>query len=229
MHVVDQLDDCDCNRKTQRTEKSVRVVFGSIVENQTSNIFLFFFPKKVQFYMLSELAELLPDTLVRIVENYVFCQKCNNEPEEGSNLCQRCLHFSWCLYEFSVVLPTQSRQLGTPVLYRLEKPKKGYVRLQCAMYETFFYRFRNPFITSSVNRFHIVQTRCHSEKYVFDHAKHVRNLTFMYYCGASLLTASILLFPRHKAGLIRASRVFAWTFTTASLYSLYKIYNIETR
>lgn len=192
--------------------------------------------KKKKLCRHADLAKILPDALAVIVGNYIFCQKCKNAAEDGSHLCKRCSNFGWCLYEFSnvfpqtrLLLPAQSRQLGMPTLYRLGKPKKGFVRFECALYEAFFQRYRNPFLMSSVNRFPIVQTRCHREKYFFDHETHVKNLTFVYYCRASLLSASILIFPRHRAGLVRASQIFAWSFATASLYSLYKIYKIDTR
>ena len=115
------------------------------------------------------------------------------------------------------------RKLNIPILYKLQKPKRATLRLQCALYETFFSKPRHPFLFSSTECFPIVQTRCHREKYVFDHTKNVRNTAFVYSCGGFLLFASFLFFPLHEDNLLRWTGIFAFACLGSTLYSLVKL------
>ena len=175
------------------------------------------------------LLELFPAEVVRIVRAYAVCQKCCNDVKGNYNLCTRCLYFDRCLGElFSVSFApifflAGPRKLNIPILYKLQKPKRATLRLQCALYETFFSKPRHPFLFSSTECFPIVQTRCHREKYVFDHTKNVRNTAFVYSCGGFLLFASFLFFPLHEDNLLRWTGIFAFACLGSTLYSLVKL------
>ena len=175
------------------------------------------------------LLEVLPGELARIVQKYICCRHCVTEAKEGYHICMRCMDFDMCLLEFTLyvprerlLLPSQGTQILRPLRYRLEKPERAFVRFQCAWYEALFYRRRCPMSFCS-RRFPIVQTRCHTEKYVFDHTKYVKNAAFVYLCVAPFIIASILLFPQHEKGVRRVSRIFSLAYVATSWYSFVKI------
>ena len=73
------------------------------------------------------------------------------------------------------------------------------------------------------NRFPIAQTRFQREKYVFDHAKNVRNTAVVYHFGGLLLFASYLIFSRQIVNLLRVTKIFALARTSSTLYSVSKV------
>jgi hypothetical protein len=106
-----------------------------------------------------------------------ICKRCGSECGDMGHYIQYLYYFE-CLvqlknayidrkmYRFAshVLVPSENTKMYRITSYVLAPPKNIFVRAQCALYNTLFYR-RRIFNYERAHRFYIPQVRCHTEKY----------------------------------------------------------------
>jgi hypothetical protein len=141
----------------------------------------------------------LPHEINNIVRTYLKCDKCEYTTTNLSNVCLRCLQYSICMGELGLIQFIQMTHRGprrgnsrfklNPTRYVLMPPKNIFVRIQCAIYNTFFEK-KEYLSHESVNKFRATQVRCHTEKYYF-------KSRYSICMGSTLLLLSTLFVYQH--------------------------------
>jgi hypothetical protein len=113
---------------------------------------------------------ILPE-LNDIVRKYLKCVKCDNIVIKY-NKCQKCINYFRCVSEYSDIYSYWWSDIrywiirnSSTARYVLAPPKNIFVRIQCAIYNIFFYKQDRPY-AKRINKFRTTQVRCHTEKYL---------------------------------------------------------------
>ena len=169
----------------------------------------------------------LPPEICEIVIGNLRCRTktCGNKPVDENNVCQRCLVYQSCLKDIHLWNPNTP---GYPwfvstVRFRLLRPQKLHVRLQCLFYDTFFIRrnLSGQWLTNAP--FPIRQTRCHMGNFVFDHMGHlVRMQKIAFFLPLGLL-GLIYLMPKYTQSFKRFHRCYGIASLISVLYSHYRL------
>lgn len=137
------------------------------------------------------------------------CIKCDHMATTPIHMCHRCMDYKICMLDLHEFYNYQElfRITGinppiTPNMarYKLKRPQKTVVKLHCLIYELLFKRnYTFNYDRSAIDKFNIVQTRCHTEKYVFCEKKIYKHIeTLLLVIGPFLAAMVVNNIPNKK-------------------------------